>query len=170
MASLGYEVLCRAIDRWEPERGPMGPWCRQQIWGRISDALHLANRRLRPVSLDLTDPNSGLTLLDRIADECSSDGLAWGATRARQDLGRAYATYVDLLPPLESAIVRAVMGLGDEQEPHTLEVIGKRYGVSRQRVGKVYQRALKRLRGYKVPTDPTWPTFEAGRKEAFPVS
>jgi RNA polymerase primary sigma factor len=50
-----------------------------------------------------------------------------------------------ILKPQESDIIRSRYGLG--KEPETLQKIGDRYGVSRERIRQIEQVALRKLRG-----------------------
>jgi len=52
---------------------------------------------------------------------------------------------VDKLPELEAAIVRWRFGIGDDEE-HTLQQIGDRYGLSRERIRQLQEQALEKLR------------------------
>jgi len=61
------------------------------------------------------------------------------------DLTRRLAVAVDELPAREAEILRMRFGL-DGSEPVTLEDIGVRFGVSRERIRQLEARALKRMR------------------------
>jgi RNA polymerase primary sigma factor len=49
------------------------------------------------------------------------------------------------LPPREQEIVRMRYGLDPEQEPKSLEEIGRRLGITRERVRQIETQALQRL-------------------------
>ena len=52
---------------------------------------------------------------------------------------------VDTLPPREQQVVRLRYGLDEEQEPKSLEEIGRRMGITRERVRQIETQALARL-------------------------
>ena len=68
---------------------------------------------------------------------------------ARADVEQALGA----LAPREAEVVRLYFGIGQEQ-PLTLDEIGQRYGLTRERVRQIKERALRRLR-------------QAGRREAL---
>ena len=49
------------------------------------------------------------------------------------------------LPPREQEVIRLRYGLDAEQEPHSLEEIGRRMGITRERVRQIETQALSRL-------------------------
>jgi len=63
----------------------------------------------------------------------------------QMELFRLVSTWLELLSPQEKNVVTLRFGLGDE-EPMTLETIGHRYGVTRERIRQIESKALKRLR------------------------
>jgi RNA polymerase primary sigma factor len=98
---------------------------------------------MRPASLDapLGDQDSS-SIAEIIADEnavnpaqCTEDNDAIG--RLRDLIAR--------LPEREAKIIRARFGLDDGRE-RTLETIGARMGVTRERIRQLQQFALKKLR------------------------
>jgi RNA polymerase primary sigma factor len=60
-------------------------------------------------------------------------------------LADAVAESLTSLPPRESKILRLYFGL-DGDGPTTLEVIGTRMGITRERVRQIKEQALSRLR------------------------
>jgi len=63
----------------------------------------------------------------------------------QMELFRLVSTWLELLSPQEKNVITLRFGLGDE-EPMTLETIGHRYGVTRERIRQIESKALKRLR------------------------
>ena len=107
----------------------------------VKDTLVIANPH---VSLD--DPGStdrdGITLLDRLADDSSAPpDEAMCASALGDDLGRALA----LLTERERRILTLYFGL-DGEDPITLENVGKKLQLTRERVRQIKEKAIQRLR------------------------
>ncbi|MCA9471848.1 MAG: sigma-70 family RNA polymerase sigma factor [Nitrospirales bacterium] len=63
----------------------------------------------------------------------------------RCDLQRQVSTVLDTLTPREAYIIRKRFGIG-EQEDSTLEEIGQKFSVTRERIRQIEERALNKLR------------------------
>jgi len=61
------------------------------------------------------------------------------------------AAVLETLPPREEEIIRMRFGIGDGSE-HTLEEIGQRFSITRQRIGQIEAKALRKLRSGKFQT------------------
>jgi len=72
----------------------------------------------------------------------------------RADLAEMVRRAVDALPPREQEVLRLRFGLDGEKE-HTLEAIGVRLSVTRERIRQIQTRALERLAG-AMNGDGTW--------------
>jgi len=83
-----------------------------------------------------------LTLDDALADETVRDP---GDRLDARVVERAMHELLDDLEPRERAVLESRFGLGDEPV-QTLQVIGQRLGLSRERVRQIEARALERLR------------------------
>jgi RNA polymerase primary sigma factor len=83
-----------------------------------------------------------LTLDDALADETVRDP---GERLDARVVERAMHELLDDLEPRERAVLESRFGLGDEPV-QTLQVIGQRLGLSRERVRQIEARALERLR------------------------
>jgi RNA polymerase primary sigma factor len=83
-----------------------------------------------------------LTLDDALADETLEDP---GDRLDGRVVERAMRDVLDELEPRERAVLESRFGLGDEPV-QTLQVIGQRLGLSRERVRQIEARALERLR------------------------
>jgi RNA polymerase primary sigma factor len=53
---------------------------------------------------------------------------------------------LDLLTAKERTILTARFGLTDDGEPHTLEQMGRSFGVTKERIRQIEKRALIKLR------------------------
>ena len=103
---------------------------------------HLETIRQQPLSLDSPAPEGKGSLHDTVQDPSAAPGGGIAAVlRARADL----AGVLQDLPDTERTVVTLRFGLGGE-EPMTLESIGQRLGVTRERVRQIEGSALKRLR------------------------
>jgi RNA polymerase sigma factor (sigma-70 family) len=103
----------------------------------------LESLRQHPVSLDKPNASDGKgSLGDTVEDPSPTPGAAMAAVlRARADL----ATVLQDLPDRERTVVTLRFGLGGE-EPMTLERIGGRLGLTRERVRQIEGAAIKQLR------------------------
>jgi RNA polymerase primary sigma factor len=104
----------------------------------------------RPVSLELPVGDDA-TLADFLEDrsEVSPIERMAGAQRAT-----ALARALDQLEPREREIVRLRFGL-DAEGPHTLEEIGERLDLTRERIRQLEGKALARLRRLAVDLTPS---------------
>jgi RNA polymerase sigma factor (sigma-70 family) len=108
----------------------------------LDEVEHLERVSQRPVSLDSpVGPDGSSTLQDIVKDGDPPPGGLATMLRAREDL----AGLLEDLPDQERTVVRLRFGLLGEP-PLTLEAIGKRLGVTRERVRQVEGAALQRLR------------------------
>ena len=89
---------------------------------------------------------SRLTLADVLEVEQAEDGS--GVTTALEDESRRAALdrAMEVLSPRERQVISMYFGL-DGHEPMTLKEIGEAFGVSRERIRQLRERALSRLRG-----------------------
>jgi RNA polymerase primary sigma factor len=69
-----------------------------------------------------------------------------------QDLGTQVRQALDRLEPREREVLRLRFGLGDEA-PQTLETIGARFGVTRERIRQIERQALGKLRKVRRPAN-----------------
>jgi RNA polymerase primary sigma factor len=105
----------------------------------VEEALHIG---LPDVCLDqLVSEQDNRSIGDTIPDPAAGpEEPLWDRSRS-EDLGRC----LDRLPPREAQILRLYFGLGDTQ-PLTLEEIGQRLDLTRERIRQLKERALARLR------------------------
>ena len=60
----------------------------------------------------------------------------------KEQIGRV----LDTLPEREKDILRLRFGIGEGISPHTLEEVGKKFNVTRERVRQIEAKALNKLR------------------------
>jgi len=133
----------RAALTQELGRGPTTEELAQALEWPVAEVENLENLRHQPLSLDVPVGEEGKTsLAEVVADSSSMPGEGLGAIlRARTDL----ASVLEDLPDSERNVVTLRFGLGND-EPMTLESIGRRMGVTRERVRQIEAAALRRLR------------------------
>jgi RNA polymerase primary sigma factor len=110
--------------------------------GRVEEVQRLTRET---VSLDTPIGESETTLRDFIEDEYSAqpDQIA-AFTMMKRDLAGVLAS----LPERERGILELRYGLRGE-EPMTLEEVGKRVGVTRERIRQMELRTLRRLKAFR---------------------
>jgi len=104
---------------------------------------HLRSAALRITSLDVPLEEGGQRLVDIITDDRSSWTPAHEAER--QTSADALAELFESLKPRERLVLRRRFGLMGAAE-HTLDAIGKKLGLTRERVRQIENGALKKLR------------------------
>jgi RNA polymerase primary sigma factor len=116
----------------------------------LSEVEHLDNVRQHPVSLDTATGEDGTASLhDVVEDRSGVPGEGLGALlRARGDL----AGVIQDLPDNERTVVTLRFGL-DNDQPMTLESIGRKIGLTRERVRQIEAAALRRLRALLAARD-----------------
>jgi RNA polymerase sigma factor (sigma-70 family) len=108
----------------------------------VEQVRELEEIRQPPVSLDAPSRDDQAPLADSVADSAPDPGASLGhLLRARADL----LSVLDDLPASESAVVRRRFGV-DGEAPETLEAIGRRLSLSRERVRQIEANALRKLR------------------------
>jgi RNA polymerase sigma factor (sigma-70 family) len=106
------------------------------------EIAELEEVRQHPVSLDApAGGESTATLGDLIADRAAAPGTLAELFRDRADL----VSVLDDLAANERTVLRRRFGLEDH-EPETLEAIGQRLGLSRERVRQLEGAGLRKLR------------------------
>ena len=95
------------------------------------------------ISLDVPiDDDKESTLSDFIEDKCFESP---SAAVAKQDLKDQLYKVMDSLEPREKTVLIKRYGLEDDQ-PMTLEEIGKELGLSRERIRQIEEKALRKMR------------------------
>lgn len=95
------------------------------------------------ISLDVPfNHDDDRSLLDLLPDEMQT---APDESTMLQFLKSDVGKVLDTLPPREAEVIRLYFGVGSERA-HTLEEIGIRFGLTRERIRQIKERALQRLR------------------------
>jgi RNA polymerase sigma factor (sigma-70 family) len=140
---LGQCAKKRHALTQELGRTPTTEELAQALGWPVSEVEQLEGLRQQPLSLDTGAADDGKgTLADLVADTRVAPGEGLVAVlRARADL----AGVLEDLSCAERTVVSLRFGL-DGDEPMTLERIGRRMGLTRERVRQIEAAALKRLR------------------------
>lgn len=112
----------------------------EQTPGEISKTLRLATGTL---SLDATLGNEEGTILDFVEDEhprALSSEIA-----EEKELGSLVREALKVLKPNEQKVIRMRFGIGEKKE-YTLEEIGKRLGITKERVRQIEVKSLTKLK------------------------
>jgi RNA polymerase primary sigma factor len=125
-------------------RAPSAVELAQALGTSESEIAELEEVRLHPVSLDApVGEDKTATLGDLLADRTVEPADTVGALlRARAEL----VSVLDDLAPNERTVLRRRFGL-DGDPPETLEAVGRRLGLSRERVRQLEVAGLQKLRG-----------------------
>jgi RNA polymerase primary sigma factor len=106
----------------------------ERVMGIVREPISLE----RPVNRD----DSTATLGDLIED---TEAVSPSESALAADLSREIRRSLASLTPREEKILRMRFGIGEKGE-HTLEDVGKVYGVTRERIRQIEAKALGRLR------------------------
>jgi RNA polymerase primary sigma factor len=105
-------------------------------------AVHKALFSL-PETISLEAPvGEDLSLAFLIEDEQSPSPFE---AMEREEARQTAEKFLSYLPPREAEIIRLRFGIGGDEE-HTLEEIGRKFGISRERVRQLEKRGINRLR------------------------
>ena len=109
----------------------------------VSELLSVAQEDISLSQVD--DDEEGTALQDQIGDQDSTLREFW-----QKNLRRKIEEALKSLPEKEAEVIRLRYGLGEDEEPKTLDEIGKIMGISRERVRQIEKKALKKLRMNKI--------------------
>ncbi len=150
-------VYLRAMRRLRQklEREPTAQEIAEVVDQPLDEVWRMLRLNERVSSLDVAvSSDSERPLVDVIADESIVDPAG---ILADEHIRGNCSEWIDELEPKQAAVVRHRFGL-DGHERETLEAVGKRLGVTRERVRQIELDALRRLRdtlesrGYTVET------------------
>lgn len=116
----------------------------------LNSVLKVTSLIQEPVSLETPVGEDGSQLQDLVGSEQSlsfNDDLI-----ENMDLARKIQDLLSLLNPREKEILRLRFGIG-QPSGYTLEQIGKQFGISRERVRQIEERALNKLK-YPARSEP----------------
>jgi RNA polymerase primary sigma factor len=139
-----YSKYLRAKERLtrELERPPTVEEIAHALEVPVEHLDGLEDVAATPLSLETPVGEGTGVLADVVADRGrpASDAVA-SALRQQRDL----RAILEALPPTERTVIRLRFGLEDEA-PMTLEAIGQRLGVTRERIRQIEGAALRKLR------------------------
>ena len=123
-------------------RAPTAEELASALGASLDEVSELEQIRQPPLSLETPASSADRPLADRIADDAPDPSSALAAVfRGRADL----VSVLDDLAVNERTVLRRRFGLEGEP-PDTLEAIGKRLGLSRERVRQIEAAGLRKLR------------------------
>ncbi len=139
----------RRVDRAKSQliknlgRDPLAEEIAEQARISLTDVLKALNLMQKPVSLETPVGDDGGKLEGLIESEAS---MSYNDNLLRNmDLAKRTRDLLSLLKPREEQILRLRFGIG-EPTSYTLQEIGRRFGISRERVRQIEGRAIRRLK------------------------
>ncbi|OGR83456.1 MAG: hypothetical protein A2901_01690 [Elusimicrobia bacterium RIFCSPLOWO2_01_FULL_54_10] len=146
-----WEALRKWFREWESLSSTLG---RNPTLSEMAQRLNLSARQIKGVmeaveasrgigSIDMTlDEDENLSLKDMVTDkETREPDKLFSALKLQDEMGIA----LNRLPKREKEILTMRFGL-DGGEPATLEEVGAKYRISRERVRQIQERATSRLK------------------------
>lgn len=117
---------------------------REPIYGEIFDKQNEAVSLVtypRHTSLNEVINEEGDELIELIPDNIDEDVLVVDA-RLRDEINNA----LSVLDEREKAIIESYFGINTDCESMTLEAIGERYGLTKERIRQIKEKAIRKLR------------------------
>jgi len=147
---LGRHAKAKAALTQDLGRTPTTEEIARALDHPVEELEHIERMSQRPVSLDAPPmADGGGRVEDLVQDsEPLPDAGLGAALKAREDL----AGVLRDLPDTERNVLRFRFGLSGE-EPMTLEAVGRKIGVTRERVRQIEAAALQRLRRLMAARD-----------------
>lgn len=145
-----WEILRKWMREWDRLRGQLG---RNPTMAEMAREMNLSARQIKGVmeaaeaakgigSLEAPlDAEENLTIKDVLSDNKSSPDEILSLVRIHEELEKA----LEKLPVRERNIIELRFGI-KTYRGMTLDKVGKKYGLSRERVRQLEQRALLRLK------------------------
>jgi RNA polymerase primary sigma factor len=132
------------------QREPRSDEIAKELGEETSKVVLLLEASQRTDSLDRrVGPNEDIPMSELLAHQNSATAEECLQSR---DTAKAVDRALDVLPERDRMIIRLRFGLDDDQE-HTLAEIGRRFGVSIERIRQLEKRALARLGGCSALRD-----------------
>jgi len=150
LVSWAMPALCQAIDRWDPARGRLTTLVTVCVWQEISMAIRKTHYAVIPPAASCMPKTPRARRAAECAQVmaesldgdtgrfCSRDGDPVAEAIVAEGYG-AWLVACEALPERLRDVLAAI------ERGETYAVIGKRLGVTRQRVGQLRAQAMKRL-------------------------
>jgi len=136
-SSDGNIALMRAVEKFDYTRGnkfsTYASWAIMRNFARTIPEHRYRNRRYQTGTDEF---------LESAPDACPADETEWERKGLRDRIGEALTS----LDEREREIVQSHFGLARAGQTQTLEQIGKRLGVTKERIRQIERRALNKLR------------------------
>jgi len=143
-ATMYKMAKARATLEQKYQRAPSNTELGEYLDTSEKDITHCARIAGRAASLDAPIPNRGnATPIDLVAYDPQSETPENNLMRVSRR--RALEQVLHLLTEREQAVIRGYFGI-DEDTAHTLDDIGVRLGITRERVRQIKNTALDKLR------------------------
>ena len=114
----------------------------REVGMSAEDVLEILGMEAEPISLDTPIPDGDTQIKDLVEDKDAPkpfDQVAESDLRLKVTKGLA------TLPPRQEAVLRFRFGIGHTRD-YTLEEVGEYFGVTRERIRQIEQKALRALR------------------------
>lgn len=131
--------LKKDIERFEFENE------REPIYGEILDENNEAVELvLFPKCASLNDSinDDGLEIIDLISTDCPEMEKVFVDNRLKDELNQV----LSILDDRERDIIQCYFGLNTDFEPMTLEAIGEKFGVTKERIRQIKEKSIRKLR------------------------
>ena len=173
LISDGNYGLVKSVDRFDPTRGfrfisYAVYWIKQSIiqglndnsrtirlptnvinelnkLNKLNDEFNEGDGKVYPTCVSLSDTlstNTNKTISDYFFDDSADDSLDVELNK----LKRAITNTLSILSKRERDIIECYFGLDTECEPMTLEAIGDKHKLTKERVRQIKEKGLRRLR------------------------
>ena len=143
-----FFILQKEKDRLEAEGFTPGPkLLAQRLDVKESEVVEMEQRlSARDLSVDApTDDSGDSNMLDYLASKSANTEEAVGDAETRELISRKVKAFGETLTGKDKVIFE---GRLMAEEPLTLQDIGDRYGISRERVRQIEERIKKKLKAY----------------------
>lgn len=118
---------------------------REPVFGEIFDKEgEVLDLSYYPKCASLNDPinEDGDELIELIVGDEEEDNKLEIDERIKQQLNKT----LDILDERERRIIECYFGINIDSEPLTLEAIGERYGLTKERIRQIKEKAIRKLR------------------------